>query len=215
MTCVCLNESFESQDPDRFLIEQVLRGDNFAFAGLVERHWARIFARAHQIIGNTEDAEEITQDTFTRALQNLSRFRWEASFATWLYQIASNLARNRYWYWKRRQRGHSFSLEGQIGDTDLTVADRLASNERSPDSQLRWQELCDNISQHIQALPEPHRVVMSMRIIDELSYEEISAALDIPIGTVKSRIARARETLGKDLGLDDRAQAGDFVHAVK
>ena len=85
--------------PDELLIERIKQGDSDAYNDMVTRYWDRIFARVHQLLKNKQDAEEVTQDAFIRAHRGLENFRGDAAFSTWLYQIATNLAHNRYWYW--------------------------------------------------------------------------------------------------------------------
>ena len=195
-------------DPDHRIAAEVINGNTQAYNQLVERYWARIFSRVYSLLGNHQDAEEVTQDAFTRALENLPHFRWEASFSTWLYQIASNLARNRYWYWKRRRRERSLSLEMPLSDDGLHLKDLLPDGQADPGDRLRWEEFHESIERHLGRLPKRHREIMELRLIDSLSYEEISEELDIPIGTVKSRIARARQCLNRALGIDRE----DTVH---
>lgn len=182
-------------DPDRRIVEAVLSGQTGAYTQLVERYWDRIYQRVFQLLKNPEDAEEITQDAFTRAYVKLETFRWEASFATWLYQIASNLARNRFWYWQRRGRNRALSLETPMSEDGLRVMDAIADDQRNPADRLNWKELVDQIEGALPQLPELHREVMDMRLVQNMSYEAISDHLQIPVGTVKSRLARAREQL--------------------
>lgn len=191
-------------DPDQRIAEAVVNGNQQAFNQLIERYWGRIFARVYSLLGNREDAEEVTQDAFTRALESLPSFRWEASFSTWLYQIASNLARNRYWYWKRRGRGVSLGLDQPLNEEGLTLSDLIPSEEADPGDRLRWSEFQGTVERHLNHLPSRHREIMELRLLENLSYEDISERLSIPIGTVKSRIARARYYLTKGLGLGDQ-----------
>lgn len=188
-------------DPDQRIAAEVMNGNHQAYNQLIERYWGRIFARVYQLLGNREDAEEVTQDAFTRALENLGSFRWEASFSTWLYQIASNLARNRFWYWKRRGRGVSLPLDGELGQSGLTLGDVIADGAADPADRMRWQEFHGAVNAHLDGLPERHREIMELRLLEDLSYEEISARLEVPVGTVKSRISRARYYLTKGLGI--------------
>lgn len=190
-------------DPDQRIAKEVIGGNHQAFNQLIERYWGRIFARVYSLLGNREDAEEVTQDAFTRALESLPSFRWEASFSTWLYQIASNLARNRYWYWKRRGRGVSTPLEQPLNEEGLTLSDLIPSAEADPGDRLRWHEFQSTVEEHLERLPVRHREIMELRLLESLSYEDISARLSIPIGTVKSRISRARYYLSKGLGLGE------------
>jgi len=205
----CVWRESEKDDPDQRIAAEVIKGNTDAYGQLMERHWARIFSRVYALLNNREDAEEVTQDAFTRAFESLPHFRWEASFSTWLYRIASNLARNRYWYWKRRGRERSLSLEAPLNEDGLQLYDLLSSGETNPADRLRWNEFHASIEGHLDRLPKPHREIMEMRLLDNLSYEEIGESLSIPLGTVKSRIARARRCLSRSLGL----QPEDSVHA--
>lgn len=157
----------------------------------------------HQLLRNQQDAEEVTQDAFIRAHKGLVNFRGDSAFSTWLYQIATNLARNRYWYWWRRKRDKSVSFDAPLGDeSDSTLADLIPAEVESPDDITVNQELIDKISESMENLGAKHREILILRNVKNLSYEEISAILGISIGTVKSRIARARETLRAELGED-------------
>jgi len=200
-TAKVLPETFT--DPDRCIAEAVMAGNHQAFNQLIERYWGRIFARVYQLLGNREDAEEVTQDAFARAHAGLASFRWDASFSTWLYQIASNLARNRYWYWKRRRREQTMALETPLSEDGLTLSELIADEAADPADRMRWQEFQDSIHRQLNRLPARHLQIMEMRLIDDMSYEEISEDLGIPVGTVKSRIARARHYLTRALGLED------------
>ena len=186
-----------------------MNGNHQAFNQLVERYWGRIFARVYQLLRNREDAEEVTQDTFRKALENIHSFRWDASFSTWLFQIGSNLARNRFWHRKRRGYGRETHLEQPLTEDGFTVEDVLPDAAADPGDRLRWSEFQETVEQHLERLPAGHREIMAMRLIDDLSYEEISDELGVPMGTVKSRIARARQHLNRSLGI----QEGDSVQA--
>ena len=189
-----------SADPDRRIAEAVLAGDTDAYCQLVERYWGRIYARVHALLNSHEDAEEVTQDAFVRALQRLEDFRWEASFSTWLYQIASNLARNRYWHRRRRGAGRNLSLDMPIGDDGTRLEDLMSDHQPDPAQRLDWSEFTGEIDRQLRRMPNPHREIMSLRLMEHLSYEEIAEALQIPVGTVKSRIARARSHLSRCVG---------------
>lgn len=200
-TSVCALGRVESLGPDQRIAAEVINGNHQAYNQLIERYWGRTFARVYSLLGNREDAEEVTQDAFSRALENLANFRWEASFSTWLYQIASNLARNRYWYWKRRGRGRDLHMEAPLNEEGLTLQDLMADGSADPADRMRWKEFHGAVNAQLEGLPERHREIMEMRLLDDLSYEEISELLDVPVGTVKSRISRARYYLAKGLGL--------------
>jgi RNA polymerase sigma-70 factor (ECF subfamily) len=150
---------------------------------------------------NPEDAEEVTQDAFIRAHRGLVNFRGEAAFSTWLYQIATNLARNRYWYWWRRKRDKTVSFDQPVSDDNDTPLSEVFSDElETPEDATVTQELIDRIAVGMEKLGAKHREILMLRNVKNLSYEEIAAILDISVGTVKSRIARAREALRAKLG---------------
>ena len=201
-TTACLLQEPFSSDPDRRIASEVMNGNPQAYNQLVERYWGRIFARVYQLLGNREDAEEVTQDTFRRAYENIGAFRWEASFSTWLFQIGSNLARNKYWYRKRRGHGRDISLEYPLSEDGFSLEDILPDSQADPADRLRWNEFQQSVETHLGSLPESHREIMELRLIDDLSYEEIGRELSIPMGTVKSRIARARQHLSRTIGVD-------------
>jgi len=186
---------------DRLLVERFKNGDESAFSEMMERYWGRIFGLVNQMLRNQQDAEEVTQDAFIRAHRGLVNFRGDSAFSTWLYQIATNLARNRYWYWFRRKRDKSISFDQPIGDEDGgTLAEIFPSEIESPDDIAVTQEFTDKIAECMDRLGEKHREILVLRNVQDHSYEEIAQILKISVGTVKSRIARAREALRKEMG---------------
>ncbi len=190
---------------DELLVERIKQGDPVAYNDIVTRYWDRIFSRVLRLLNNQQDAEEVTQDAFIRAHRGLENFRGDASFSTWLYQIATNLARNRYWYWFRRKRDFSVSLDQPLGgEGELTLESILPAEGESPAESALTQEFVDRVSVCMEELGEKHREVLVLRNVKNLSYEEIGDELGISVGTVKSRIARARERLRELMG-------GDFL----
>lgn len=188
---------------DRMLVDRFKSGDQSAFDEMVTRYWDRIYSMVHQLLRNQQDAEEVTQDAFIRAHRGLANFRGDSAFSTWLYQIATNLARNRYWYWWRRKRDRSVSFDAPVSaDNDMTLADVIPAEIESPDDITVNQEFVGRISKGMERLSAKHREILVLRNVKNMSYEEISAILGISVGTVKSRIARARESLRSKLGED-------------
>lgn len=188
---------------DRILVDRFKSGDRAAFDEMVGRYWNRIYSMVHQLLRNPQDAEEVTQDAFIRAHRGLEHFRGDSAFSTWLYQIATNLARNRYWYWWRRKRDQSVSFDAPIGpDNDLTLAEIIPAEVETPDDVTVTQEFVHRIGSGMDRLGAKHREILILRNVKNLSYEEIADVLGISIGTVKSRIARAREALRSKLGDD-------------
>jgi RNA polymerase sigma-70 factor, ECF subfamily len=188
---------------DQELVTRFKSGDAAAFDQMVERYWSRIYSMVNQLLRNPQDAEEVTQDAFIRAHRGLGNFRGDSSFSTWLYQIATNLARNRYWYWWRRRRDKSVSFDAPIGgESDMTLADVIPAEVETPDDITVTQEFVSSIGKGMEKLGRKHREILILRNVKNLSYEEIAAILGISIGTVKSRIARARESLRSKMGDD-------------
>ncbi|HVU37547.1 MAG TPA: sigma-70 family RNA polymerase sigma factor [Opitutales bacterium] len=181
---------------DKLLLERFREGDERAFTDIVHRYREPIFRRVFGMLKNHEDAEEVTQDTFLRARRGLENFRGDAAFSTWLYQIATNLAHNRYWFWWRRGRHAAVSLDATTGpESDLTLADVLPDEDPDPGKKAVTQELVHRVEAAMERLSPAHREILALRNVKDLSYEEIAALLDLSLGTVKSRIARAREAL--------------------
>jgi RNA polymerase sigma-70 factor (ECF subfamily) len=179
------------------------QGDDKAFEQIVHLYWDRIYSRVLQLLKNPQDAEEVTQDAFMRAHRGLGNFRGDSAFSTWLFQIATNLAHNRYWYWWRRKRDSSLSLDQTIGqDSDTTLVDVLPADGEGPGDEALTNELTRKVEECLPKLNKKHRDILALRIKDNMSYEEIAQTLEIRVGTVKSRIARARESLREKLGDD-------------
>jgi RNA polymerase sigma-70 factor, ECF subfamily len=186
---------------DRLLVDRFRQGDQSAFEQMVSRYWGRIYAMVHQLLRNPEDAEEVTQDTFIRAHRGLVNFRGESAFSTWLYQIATNLARNRYWYWWRRRRDQTVSFDQSIGgDNETTLAEVIPAELETPEDATITREFVNRIAECMGKLSPKHREILVLRNVKNLSYEEIAQILQISVGTVKSRIARARESLRAKMG---------------
>ncbi|HWA09571.1 MAG TPA: sigma-70 family RNA polymerase sigma factor [Opitutaceae bacterium] len=183
---------------DAGLVARFNAGDESAFVEIMNRYRSKTFSIALGLLRNRSDAEEITQDTFIRAHRGLARFRGDSSLATWLHRIAVNLARNRYWYFFRRRRQDSLSLDHVIGDgtsTEGTFADLIAAETRDPAQESVRSEFTGLIGTCMEKLDKKHREILTLRNVLNLPYEEIARMLHINVGTVKSRIARARENL--------------------
>lgn len=193
----------EAANPDDLLIERIKSGDADAYNDMVARHWDRIFSRVHQLLKNKQDAEEVTQDAFIRAHRGLDKFRGDASFSTWLYQIATNLAHNRYWYWFRRKRDYSVSIDQPLTeDGSMTLENVMPCDAETPSEAAVTHEFVDRVAECMAGLSDKHKEVLILRNLKNYSYEEIADELSISVGTVKSRIARARDHLRELMGSD-------------
>ena len=186
---------------DKAAVARFKAGDEAAFEEMVSRYWDRIYAMVLKLLRNSQDAEEVTQDAFVRAHRGLEKFRGDSSFSTWLYQIATNLARNRYWYWWRRKRDKSVSFDMNLGeDSNTTLAEIFEADIETPQDVAITNEFQERVAAAMELLNDKHRESLILRNVKSLSYEEIANKLEISIGTVKSRIARAREALREKLG---------------
>lgn len=178
------------------LIRRMKDGEEAAFGDFVRDNWERVFSRAYGLLKNREDAEEVAQDTFIRARKGIDSFRGDCSAATWLHRIATNLARNKYWYWWRRKKAESLSLDAPVSeDSNSTFADAIASDAPTPSDDALSGEFCEILPRAISSLDEKYAAILRMRAQRDLSYEEIADELGLTVGTVKSRLSRAREQL--------------------
>jgi RNA polymerase sigma-70 factor, ECF subfamily len=181
---------------DAELVRRFNAGDESAFVEVMSRHREKLFSVAISLLRNRADAEEIVQDAFIRAHRGLARFRGDSSLATWLHRITVNLSRNRYWYFFRRHRHASLSLDCALGDDGhATFADLVAADEPNPAAEVVTAEFSALVASCMEKLDVHHREILTLRNLLDRSYEEIASALGLNVGTVKSRIARARENL--------------------
>src|SRR5882724_10483386 len=194
-----LKPDAKAEASDRELLERCRAGDETAFDDLVLRHQQRAFNVAFQLLRDHEDATEVAQDAFVRIYRSVGAFRGECEFTTWLHQIVVNLARNKHRWWKRRGRQASVSLDRTVETADGEVPMQIAGTADAPDVQAVNTEFVELLSRRMHELPRKFREVLVLRNVENLSYEKIAEVLDCSTGTVKSRIARAREALRKSL----------------
>lgn len=197
-------QPLEHPEDEQLTVEKARQGDLGAYATLVSRYQGRIFAKVFSLLRNRQDAEEITQDTFIRAHRVIANFRGTASFSTWIHQIATNLAHNRYWYWWRRKRDQSFSLDADLGESGVTLHDILPDGAQGPGSEAQHNEFVARVAECMTQLKPEHARILTLRNVENKSYEEIAEQLGLSIGTVKSRINRARESLRQLMGEEFR-----------
>ena len=181
---------------DTELVRRFNGGDETAFTEIVHRYYARIRSLAKKTVHSDSDAEEVAQDTFIRAHRALANFRGDASLATWLHCIGLNLARNRYWFMFRRRRQDTISIDRAVVDgSSVTLASALSDGTPDPRTESMTSEFLSLTAACMARLDASHREILNMRATLNLSYEEIAQEMRINVGTVKSRIARARESL--------------------
>lgn len=184
---------------ERKFIERLKTGEATAFDLLVTRYSADIYALLYRLTESREDAADLTQETFLRALKAIKNFRGEADLKTWLFRIAVNESRNRFRWWKRRRRETTVSLDAAIGDSETALSDTFSSTSATPEEDVLRREREISLRRALQSLPEIFRQAVVLCDIEGFSYEEIAATLGVNIGTVKSRIARGREELRRKL----------------
>lgn len=180
-------------------IEKLRHGDARAFDRLVYRYASDIYGLLVSITRDHEEAADLTQETFLRALKAISKFRGDADLKTWLFRIAINQSRNRFRWWKSRRREKTVSLDAPVGDSETPLGDTISCRSSSPEEKTLQREREKLVANALSELPHIYSDVLILCDIQGLSYEEISVTLEINMGTVKSRIARGREELRKKL----------------
>ena len=200
---------------DAELVRRFNAGDESAFEAIVEGHYARVLSLVRRFMSNDQDAEDITQVTFIRAHRGLASFRGDSALSTWLFHIAMNLARNRHWYFFRRRRQDTISL-----NHPNSIAEIVATDASTPAHEAIHSEFADLTARCMEKLDPPQRDILRMRYLQHYSYGEIANELKINFGTVKSRVARAREKLralilssAPEFGRN--AAMGDFFEPVR
>lgn len=180
-------------------VNRLRTGDPEAFDNLITRYSGDIYAILFRITENAEDAADLTQETFLSALKAIKSFRGDSELKTWLFRIAVNHSRNRFRWWKRRRRDVTVSLDAPIGDTDSALSEIIAGDDVSAEDTVLRLERETALRRALLELPDIYREAIVLCDIEGLAYEEIATALEVNIGTVKSRIARGREELRKRL----------------
>ena len=185
-----------SPDSDLQLVERTVAGDQRAFELLVLKYQRRIERLIARMVRDTDLVQDIAQETFIRAYRALHQFRGEAQFYTWLYRIAVNTAKKALLDIKRDPVIAESSLRGGGDEDDETsLLDRELISDETPETVLAAREIAAAVNAAMEALPDDLRQAVTLREIEGLSYEEISVAMSCPIGTVRSRIFRAREAI--------------------
>jgi RNA polymerase sigma-70 factor (ECF subfamily) len=177
------------------LVQRCAAGDEAACAELMTEHQRMVVQLAINLLGDRDEALDLSQEVFLRVFRTIHRFRGQSSLRTWIYRIAVNQARNRHRFWRRRHRGDQVSLDAHVA----AHGDVLSAGEAGPDRVLAQKELATKLHNALEHLPFDQRTAIILREIDGLSYEEIAYSLGVAIGTVKSRLTRARQALRLEL----------------
>ncbi len=181
-------------------IERLRRGDAAAFEQLVSERSGEIYGLLYRLTENSEEARDLTQETFLRAFQSIDHFRGDADVKTWIYRIAINQARNRWRWWRRRRRDSTVSIDSTDVDGRPTLVAALKANSSSdPEQETLARERESALRTALGSVRQVYREAVVLRDIEGFSYEEIAATLEISIGTVKSRLARGRQELRRKL----------------
>ncbi len=184
-----------SKTDDQRLVERVQRGDKVAFDLLVLKYQHKVVKLIMRYVRDPTEALDVSQEAFLKAYRALPKFRGDSAFYTWLYRIAVNTAKNHIVAMNRRPIEYDLDLQESDG-YELNVRLR---NEDSPEKIAQRDELRQAVQSAIESLPDELRAAILFREIDGLSYEEIAHAMDCPVGTVRSRIFRAREAIDKTI----------------
>lgn len=188
-------QPFPRDPTDQQLVERTLAGDQKAFELLVVKYRRRIERLIARMVRDVDLVEDIAQETFIRAYRALHQFRGDAQFYTWLYRIAVNTAKKALLELKRQPLVTESALAARDDDDETFRHENEPITHETPESQLAAREIAAAVNAAMEALPEDLRTAITLREIEGLSYEEIAEAMDCPIGTVRSRIFRAREAI--------------------
>lgn len=184
------------QDIDRQLVDRARQGDKRAFELLVEKYQRRLYRLLSRMVRDQEEVEDIAQETFIKAYRALPNFRGDAAFYTWLYRIGVNTAKN---YLSSRNKAMPTVSDQALDDDDEPDERLVAQDINTPESELLSKQIALAVNEAVEALPEELRSAITLREMEGLSYEEIAELMGCPIGTVRSRIFRAREAIAAKL----------------
>ncbi|WP_333706484.1 RNA polymerase sigma factor RpoE [Ottowia beijingensis] len=182
-------------DSDALLVERAAAGDHRAYELLVIKYQRRIERLIGRMVRDVDLVPDIAQETFIRAWRALHQFRGDAQFYTWLYRIAVNTAKKSLMELKRNPVVTETALHSADDDDETSRRENELTSESTPESELAAREIAAAVNAAMEALPEDLRTAVTLREIEGLSYEEIAEAMNCPIGTVRSRIFRAREAI--------------------
>ena len=188
--------NLSERDIDAALVTRVQQGDKKAFDLLVLKYQRKIIRLLSRMIRDQNEIEDVAQEAFIKAYKALPQFRGDSAFYTWLYRISINTARN--WLSQNSRRPSSPNMNVSENDETFSEIDNL-TDSHTPEAEMVSREIAASVNQTIESLPDELRQAIVMREIDCMSYEDIALAMSCPIGTVRSRIFRAREAIATKL----------------
>ena len=183
------------EQSDLELVRRVQRGERGAFDLLVLRYQHRVVKLVARLLRDPTEAEDVAQEAFVKAYRAIGSFRGDSAFYTWLYRIAVNTARNTMASRQRRP----LDYEAELSESEQSVVESRMRHGDTPEAVALSEEIHQTVNRAVEDLPEDLRTAIILREIEGLSYEEIAAAMDCPVGTVRSRIFRAREAIDRNL----------------
>jgi len=189
-----------SESSDHELVQRFKQGDREAYAEIVRRYQHRVFTLCVRWMADRQVAEEVAQDVFLALFKSLARFRGDAQLSTWIHRVVINHCKNRKQYRHRRKMDRHEALEGRRDPADDGPVRQIPDEGPGTDAPLHAAEAEDLVQSGLAQLDEEQRQIILLRDVQDLSYEEISSILDLPRGTVKSRLHRARSQLATVLG---------------
>lgn len=184
------------REVDQQLVERAQRGDKHAFELLVAKYQRRLARLISRFVRDAAEVEDVTQEAFIKAYRALPAFRGESAFYTWLYRIGINTAKN--YLLSLGRRAPTFTLHDTDEAEDFEEAS-LLHEVSTPENEMMSKQVVEVVNSSLQQLPDDLRTALTLREIDGLSYEEIAVVMDCPVGTVRSRIFRAREAVAENL----------------
>ncbi|EGQ25182.1 RNA polymerase sigma factor SigW [Mammaliicoccus sciuri] len=177
-------------------VKEVLNGNQDAFEEIVIHFQHRLYQVCYRMLNNAAEAEDIAQEAFVRAYVNLETFDQKRKFSTWLYRIATNLCIDRI-----RKKKPDYYLDAQVPGTEgLDMYSQIAADQRLPEEEVEKMEMKDRIQYEVSRLPDKYRTIIILRYMEDLQLQEIADILEMPLGTVKTRVHRGREALRQQMG---------------
>ncbi len=207
-----MTDQIDHNDPERLIVEEARSGDADAFTILFDRYAPRIFSTCFQYTGHRQDAEDCVQETFIKAWRALNQYQFQSAFYTWLYRIAANTCLD---YRRKAHRTPAISLDESVDVSDSSVQWQIPDDRPLPDETAESAELRRLIHSQLLILPTSMRQIITLIDIDGFSYQEVSEILEISIGTVKSRLSRARQRLMKLLKQMESKQLEQVNSAIR